>query len=168
VLFLRRDLFCFLVKRYGETGIQPLTQGTQLLGSESRTRRGRFHNRLVGPGLWNATYLTVVRPFNEQIVFLPFPQHAPDGHPLPAQRMRRMCDLHCCRMCVTWCIHHPGSRTTRESFPLTWLFRIRVFVIDTLCRERCRDSDRASGAGCRRRCGCDSCRDGAPLSRPLS
>ena len=71
-MFLRRDPFCFLVKRYGEAGIQPLAQGTQLLGGESCTRRGWFYNGLVGPGLRNAAYLTVVRPFNEQIVFLSF------------------------------------------------------------------------------------------------
>ena len=40
----------------------------------------------------------------------------------------------------------------------------RAFVIGTLSRERCRDSVRASGVGCRRRCCCGSGCDSAPLS----
>ena len=59
------------------------------------------------------------------------------------------------------------SRTTRERFPLTWLFRIRAFVTGTLCHEQRRDSGREVSAGCRKRCCGGSGRDGAPLSRPL-
>ena len=36
-----------------------------------------------------------------------------------------------------------------ESFPLTWLFRIRAFVIGTSNRERCRDSVRGAGLAAR-------------------
>jgi hypothetical protein len=55
----------------------------------------------------------------------------------------------------------PHYRTTRESFPLTWLFRVWAIIIGTVCRERRRGSVRAAVRDSRGGCSCDCRRDGA-------
>jgi hypothetical protein len=72
--------------------------------------------------------LTVVRPFDEQVMLLPFPKHTLDSHLLSTQWVRRVYDFYSVRMCVTWCIHHPASRTGLETFALIRLLNTQAIV----------------------------------------
>jgi hypothetical protein len=68
-------------------------------------------------------------------MLLPFPKHTLDSHLLSTQWVRRVYDFYSVRMCVTWCIHHPASRTGLETFALIRLLSTQAVVISTTTTE---------------------------------